>query len=306
MKRALVTGATGCVGRAVTAALLRDGWTVRGLARTAAPDFPADLVVGDVADPAAVRAAAEGCNCVVHLASWVHRIPRNGADRAALRRSIIDGTRNVVRAVGGARLVHASTVAVYGSFPTQPADEDAPTAPDSPYARAKLEAEDMVRAESPSAAILRITVVYGARDRGNMAALAHAIERRRAFVVGRGDNRKSLVHADNLADRIALLVATDVAGTFIVADVAPTQRELMTALARALGRPPPPALPRALLLVAGRLADLVAGPKWADRVRKLAAPTEFSGARLDRTLGYASRLGFEEGLRAAAAWYKEA
>jgi nucleoside-diphosphate-sugar epimerase len=305
MRRALVTGATGCVGRAVTAALARDGWTVRGLARAPAPGFPAELVLGDIADAAAVRAAAAGCDAVVHLASWVHRVPRGDADLADLRRSIVDGTRHVVAAAGGARLVHASTVAVYGSFPPQPADERTPPAPDTAYGRSKLAAEELARAH-PRAAILRIAVVYGPGDRGNLAALARAIRRRRAFIVGDGANRKSLVYADNLADRVARLCATDLVGTFVAADVAPTQRELMTALATTLGCRPPRALPRAPLLLAGRALDLVSGPKWADRVRKLGAPTEFSGARLDDALGYTARVGLEEGLRLSSSWYKEA
>jgi nucleoside-diphosphate-sugar epimerase len=306
VRRALVTGATGCVGRAVVAALLRDGWAVRGLARNAAPGSPAARRVGDAAHEAAVRAAAAGCEAVVHLASWVHRVARTDADRAAVCRSIVDGTRHVVEAAGGARLVFASTVAVYGSFPPQPADETTPPAPDTPYGEAKLEAEDLVRAQAAAAAILRIALVYGTYDRGNFAALARALARRRAFIVGRGDNRKSLVYADNLADRIVRLCANDVGGTFIAADVAPTQRELMTQLAGALGRRPPLAVPRGALLLAGRLLDLVSGPRWADRVRKLEAATEFSGARLDSALGYAPRVSFPDGLRRAAAWYKEA
>ena len=306
MKRALVTGATGCIGRAVVSALLGAGWEVRGMARSPAPpDWPAaaEFFRGEIEDDAGVRAAADGRDAVIHLAGWVHRAPRTDADRHALRRSIVDGTRNVVTAAAGARVVYASTVAVYGSFPPGPVDDATPPAPDTPYGLAKLEAEELVRSGAPASTILRVSLVYGPGDRGNFAALAGALRRGRAFVVGAGDNRKSIVYVENLADRIVRLLGTELPGTLIAADLAPAQRELLTALAGSLGRPRPLALPRGPLLLAGRLLDVVSGSRWADRIRKLSAPSVFRGAALDARIEYVPRFDLGEALRRSAAWY---
>ncbi|MSP15042.1 MAG: NAD-dependent epimerase/dehydratase family protein [Myxococcales bacterium] len=313
-----VTGATGCVGRAVIARALAAGWRVRGLARHALPSgdpllVGLDLRVGSVTDEHAVRESAAGARAIVHLAAWVHAEPRDSAEHDELHRTIVDGTAHVARAAAaeGARLVNASTVAVYGSWLPSPCDEATPPAAESPYARAKLAAE-AAAALVPGATSLRIALVHGPHDRGNLLRLLRAIDRGLAFVVGDGTNRKSLVYVEHLAARVLRLIEADRAGgIFIAADApAPTQHELVVALSRALGRRPPPRLPRAPLEWAGAAVDLARravraqGGSWRQRVKKLAAPTEFRGDRLDALLGYQPELTLDESLQRTVAWWK--
>ena len=71
--RALVTGGTGFLGGSLTRRLLSDGARVRVLARSrvkAKPltDLGAEIVIGDITDPASVRAAVDGVQVVYHLA----------------------------------------------------------------------------------------------------------------------------------------------------------------------------------------------------------------------------------------------
>jgi nucleoside-diphosphate-sugar epimerase len=287
---------------------------VRGLARREARpplDAPVELVRGAVEDRASVERAAAGCDAIVHLASWVHRIPRGAADERSLRAMIVDGTRHAAEVARArkARLVVASTVAVYGSRPAVPSDESSPTHPETPYARAKLEAEEVARSIEPDAIILRVAAVYGPHDRGNMVSLIRMVERGLGVVVGGGSNRKSVVYVENLADRIVRAIERDdLGGVWIAADSpAPTQRELMSAIARALGRRPPLTIPQAPLRAAASLVDVVgiaAGRKtfWRSRVEKLAQSTVFSGAALDEKLGYRPPVDLAEGLRRAVAW----
>jgi uncharacterized protein YbjT (DUF2867 family) len=65
----LVTGATGYVGREVTAALAASGRPVRALVHSSHGRTPdgVEHVYGDVTDALALRAAAEGCDAIVHL-----------------------------------------------------------------------------------------------------------------------------------------------------------------------------------------------------------------------------------------------
>jgi len=300
MARWLVTGATGCVGRAVVAAALGAGHEVRGLARGGAPrgwPHEADVVAASVEDEAAVARATEGVDVVVHLASWVHQPLRGAGDERELRRSIVDGTRHVAAAARavGARLIAASSIAALD---------------DTPYGRAKHDAETVVADLDPRAVSLRIALVYGPHDRGNVATLIRHTAAGRAVVVGRGENRKSMVAADNLADRVLLLGARDVAGVYVAADGAPTQAELLGAIAAALGRRPPPRIPRGLAGAAGRAVDgalqLLGRPAvWADRVGKLARSTVHDGSPLDTRLGYRPRLSFDDGIARAVAWVRE-
>lgn len=297
----LVTGITGCVGRAVMRSARRTGLEVRGLARNGpAGTWPADVEVfrADVRDRGALERAAEGCNGIVHLAGWVHRHPRNDQDLAELRSSIVHGTETVAAVAAAMRIpfVMTSSIAVFGR-----ASGSREPRPHTAYGRAKLEAETRARETCPHAVILRPAVVYGPHDRGNVSALIRAVDRRFGFVVGDGANRKAIVHADNLADRIlAALQRADLAGIWVAADdPAPTQAELFREIARLLGRRPPPAVPRWPVTAAARVVDLVAKTRFRDRVQRLSESTEFPGTDLDRALGYSPRVPWPEGLRSA-------
>ncbi len=307
-RQILVTGATGCVGRAVASAARRRGWRVRGLARQAGHGAGLDgvvLLAGDVRDAAKVRLAIAGCDAVVHLAGWVHRRPRGDRELAELRSSIVEGTRVVASAAAFARtrLVMTSSIAVFGPRRT----DDGPPAPDTPYGRAKLEAEGVARDACHATAILRPALVFGPNDRGNIARLIRLVDRRMAFVVGDGSNRKSMVHVDNLADRIIASLEQELTGTWVAADdPAPTQAELVRAISQALGRRSPPTVPRWPMQAVASAFDLVGRSHWRDRVDRLAQSTEFHGFALDQALGYAPRVVWADGIRTQVEQWKSA
>ena len=105
-------------------------------------DLPADrvrLVVGDVADRAAVEAALPGHDAVVHLAAETH-VDRSLLGPDVFVRTNCDGTNvvcDVARQAGVARFVHVSTDEVYGSIETGAFTEADPLRPRSPYSASK-------------------------------------------------------------------------------------------------------------------------------------------------------------------------
>ena len=79
--RALVTGATGCVGANTVGVLLARGYDVRAMRRAtssldALDGLDADLVTGDILDPSSLVAAMEGCELIVHCAA-VEQLPEH-------------------------------------------------------------------------------------------------------------------------------------------------------------------------------------------------------------------------------------
>jgi dihydroflavonol-4-reductase len=109
--RVLITGGAGFVGRAILERLLARGRAVRALARSDASaavlaGAGAEVVRGDLADPASLRAAMEGCGVVYHVAGL------NGfclPDPSELTRLNVDGTRDVVRAAAAAGVRRAAS-----------------------------------------------------------------------------------------------------------------------------------------------------------------------------------------------------
>jgi nucleoside-diphosphate-sugar epimerase len=224
---ALVTGATGLVGTHVAQRLRKDGWNVRALVRDpthagALTHMGVQLAAGDILEPTSFASAARGCDVIVHTAAAV--TPRGGWE--AFRRPNIDGTRNAIVAAADAkaRLVHVSSVAVYGNSarfnPTgERTSEDTVLAPipdDAFYARSKRESEDLVlqahRDGRVWATAVRPDVVYGRHDRQFVPRMAKLLQRGFAPLVGDGSSTLAIVHAENVADGIVRAAVTDAAG----------------------------------------------------------------------------------------------
>ena len=159
-----VTGAGGFVGGALTAALVRAGADVRGidtapagLERVAAAG--ATPVRADVTDLVGLREALAGSTHVVHTAALVHE----WCEMAEFVRVNVGGTRNVLAAAADAeRVVHVSSVVVYGYDDAREQDETAPRrAYGIPYIDTKS-ASDRLACER-EAVVVRPGDVYGPR-----------------------------------------------------------------------------------------------------------------------------------------------
>ena len=147
---ALVTGATGFIGGHLARRLLAEGWRVKLLVRNPAKlssDLKeAEIVEGDLANIEALKSAVTDVTVIFHCAakvdSWGTR-----ADYWAVN---VMGVKNLLEAVAQnnpklSRLVHLSTVDVYG-FPKKPCDETAPTvATGFAYGDSKIEGEVYLR-----------------------------------------------------------------------------------------------------------------------------------------------------------------
>src|SRR5581483_1856399 len=149
----LVTGGCGFIGSHLADALLARGHAVRILddlstgQRKNAP-AKAEVVIGDVADPAVVLRAMRGMAGCFHLAA-IPSVQRSIDAWLATHRVNLGGTINVLdaaRAAGGVPVVYASSAAVYGDLASLPLAESAAPAPLSPYGADKAASELQARA----------------------------------------------------------------------------------------------------------------------------------------------------------------
>ncbi len=120
--KALVTGATGFVGGAVARALVRAGYDVRVLTRANADlsnlnGLPVERIVGDLRDPASLRAALKGCAHLYHVAAHYALWAK---DPSIFYEVNVTGTVNLLEAardVGTERIVYCSTIGAIGLPP---------------------------------------------------------------------------------------------------------------------------------------------------------------------------------------------
>src|SRR6187551_3820447 len=144
----LVTGVTGLLGNNIVRTLVAAGEQVRVLVRGTSDPRPLEglkvqRATGDVRDAAAVAAACQGMDVVIHSAGHVH------IGWTQLREHLdinVEGARNVAQAAraAGAKLVHVSSVNALGLGPLmRPADEISaqPGIVECPYVVTKREGE---------------------------------------------------------------------------------------------------------------------------------------------------------------------
>lgn len=231
----LVTGGSGYFGSLLADIALARGDRVR-IFDIAEPTDPTDaeVVVGDVRDRAALAAACDGVDVILHN---VAQVPL--AKNHELFWSVnVVGTANVLlaaRDAGVGKVVHTSSSAIFGIPERNPVTEDTPGRPLEAYGRAKLTAETLCHEAAASGvdvSVVRPRTILGHGRLGIMAILFEFVqEGAPVFVLGGGHNRYQFVHSSDLAD--AILRAGDRPGprTYnIGADAPGTMRETIQAL----------------------------------------------------------------------------
>ena len=156
--KVLVTGADGFIGSHLCEALIKKGHDVRafvlynsfnswGWLDSLAPDIRSslDVFAGDVRDPHGVKAAMQGCDAVLHLASLI-AIPYSYHSPDTYIETNVRGTLNILQAareLSIQRVIHTSTSEVYGTARFVPITEDHPLQGQSPYSASKIGADQL-------------------------------------------------------------------------------------------------------------------------------------------------------------------
>jgi len=251
--RALVTGATGKVGHAVTRALLERGDEVIVLVRN--PGRASTMLVpgvravrGDVTDPASVEQAAQGCELVFNAMG----LPEQWfADPDVFDRVNARGTETVVRAAaaaGARRVVHTSTIDVFHAEPGSAFDESvvADYPKGTAYERSKQRAEQLALAAAAETGVELVIVnpagVYGPGPTNGAASLEQGllrpiVEGRRRAVPMLPPGGMGLVYSTGLATGQLLAAARGLPGErYILCDGHMSFRELAETAVRLAGR----------------------------------------------------------------------
>jgi nucleoside-diphosphate-sugar epimerase len=312
---AVVTGAAGFIGTHLVQELAQDGVDVRAV--DVQPD-PGRFRLGtvnyvclDIRDGDALSPLIEGADTVYHLASAHLEVTARDEHYREVNVDAAWGLAEACAAAGVRRLVHVSSVGVYGHVESPPAREDAPARPGNVYERTKLEGE-MAVARSAAATgldliVLRPAWVYGHGCR-RMAKLIRSVRAGRFVYIGEGRNLRHPIYVSDVVDAMRLAAAAPAKPSGRIYNIAGPRfmelRELVETCARVLEVPPPHRrLPRKLALAAGHAAEVAWGAARRDPPvsrRSLAFfendnAFDITAARLD--LGFEPRVDLKEGIR---------
>ncbi len=182
----------------------------------------ATLVEGDVRDPIALQRAASGVDLIFHQAGLVS-VPRSVEAPRQSDRTNLDGTLMVLEQarLADARVVVASSAAVYGHPAELPVPETARKEPTSPYGIQKLALDHYARRyadlyDLPTVA-LRYFNIYGPRQRGPYSSVISTfLEQASAgdpiTVEGDGEQTRDFVHVGDVVRANLVAATTDRTG----------------------------------------------------------------------------------------------
>jgi dihydroflavonol-4-reductase len=322
----LVTGASGFVGSAVARALTARGVRPRLMVRATSPrgnleGLDAEIVEGDLNDPASVLRAAAGVRFIFHVAADYRLWTR---EPEAMIRTNVEGVRAVVDAAlahGVERLVHTSSVATLRlKGASGPVDETAPMTPDEAigaYKRSKVMAERLVEwavaERGLPAVIVNPSTPIGPRDIRPTPTGRIIVEGATGRIPAFIQTGLNLAHVDDIAEgHIQALERGRIGERYVLGGQDVSLQGLLAVIAGLVGRRAPtlelPRGPLYPLAVGAEAVAMLTGKEpfiTVDALNMARYRMFFSSAKAEAALGYRAR-PYPEAVADAVAWFRDA
>lgn len=223
----LITGGTGFIGRHLTAALSKTYHT-RCLVRKTSDisclrELSVDITIGDLLVKDSLLPALDKIDLVYHLAGEVYS--RRKGD---YYKGNILATHNLLETCKEKdvkRIIFLSSIGVYKPSTTKNLlTEESECEPITFYGRTKLDAEELIKKYNIPWVIVRAPVIYGPHQPPVLNRFfLNAFNKRKIYIIGKGDNLRSLCFIDNLVEGLILLANKEKNNgkTYILSDNTP-------------------------------------------------------------------------------------
>ena len=295
MNNICLIGGSGFVGtRLIELLKEKSSHQLTNIDKNNSPVYPEITTIADIRDKERLKILLQGQDTVVLLAAE----HRDDVSPMSLYYDVnVEGTRNVLEAMdkcGVKKIIFTSSVAVYGLNKDNP-DEEHPADPFNHYGKSKWQAEEVLREwynknnEGRTLTIIRPSVIFGERNRGNVYNLLKQISSGRFLKVGSCNNKKSMAYVGNVVALISYLIGNaqgySVYNYIDKPDL--TMNELIDVVGKSLGRKIPSIkIPYFLGIMGGYCFDLLSKitgkqlPISSVRVKKFCATTQFDATKV--------------------------
>lgn len=303
-KSCLVTGASGFIGTYMCQELRRQGAKVTALLRKESSgewDACVFCKLGEHVIPSHIM---KDVDIVFHLAGHAHSISEDVAEDNLYFLTNVNGTRDLLQASKNEdveKFVYFSSVKSMGEEATERLDEAADPKPLSSYGKSKLEAENLVinggYVASPT--VLRLPMVYGASEKGNLPRMVNAISKNWFPPFPKIKNKRSMIHVDDVVQGAILAATNQVSArkTYILCDdIDYSTRQLYEIICMSIGKKVPswgvPVFMFYLLAKVGDLLNVFRGAGMyfnSDNYQKLFGSSYFSCDKAKLELGFSPK-----------------
>jgi len=304
-------GASGFVGTRLIKLLKEENsvYTLKNIDLQSSHFFPEITTIGDVREQEQMDKELADADCVVLLAAQ-HR--DDVSPTSLYYDTNVEGMKVTLKAMeknGIKRIIFFSSVAVYGLNKKNP-DENHPADPFNHYGKSKWQAEQVLQEWYKSHPdwninIIRPTVIFGERNRGNVYNLLKQISSGKFLMVGSGNNKKSMAYVGNVVAFVKYMIenVTDGYNVFNYIDKPDfTMNELVAHVEKVLHKHIPSThFPYWMGMMGGYCFDLLAKitskklTVSSVRVKKFCATTEFDAQKV-HSCGFKAPFTLGEGL----------
>jgi len=318
--KVLITGASGFLGREITNFLIEKKYEIIGIYNknkigniysdnSQVKYFQADLtdkkklnhIIGDIT-----------VDVIIHCAGLAHQF--GNTDKERFQRINVFGTENIsklAKRIGAKRFILISSVSVYGSQDSNPANmigENHPCNPRDFYAESKLESEHICRKlcfeNDINLSILRPATIIGEGDRGNVFRLINLINKGYFFWVGQGSNYKSLIYKKDVAQVCFEIIAkSDVKFEVFNLSAEPiTMADIVNEISKTLGKSSkyihlPESIPKLIFNLNRNTFKIEKLEKLEETIRKWKSNEVFSSRLIKDKYGFKPALTAREGIK---------
>jgi nucleoside-diphosphate-sugar epimerase len=289
--KAVLTGGSGFLGGYIYAALQRAGFDIFRVGRSVSNEVSCDL-----ANQVPNLSFLSESFVVVHAAGKAHTVPSNESEAKAFFQTNVEGTRHLLQALENLRpegFVFISSVSVYGKETGVGIRESDELAGSSPYAKSKIEAEQLIQrwcsAKGIPCLILRLPLVVGHTPPGNLGKMIKGIRSGKYFSIGGGKARRSMV----LAEDVGIVAATcyNISGVFNLTDGRhPRFRDMEQTICRQLNKAIPLSIPMLPARILGFIGGLIPkSPVNRNTISKMTQDLTFDDSKARKELNWSPR-----------------
>ena len=296
MKITLI-GASGFVGTRLIELLKQNNYFLQNVDKKQSRFHSEITVIADVLDKNNLVTLLDNTDVVILLAAE----HRDDVTPTSLYYDVnVGGMRNTLEAMeanGVKRIIFTSSVAVYGLNKNNPT-ETYPADPFNHYGKSKWEAEKVLQEwykvhPDWNINVIRPTVIFGERNRGNVYNLLKQISSGRFLMVGKGNNKKSMAYVGNIVAFIKFLIENKTTGYEVYNYIDKpdfTMNELVDHVSKVLNKHIPSVhYPLWLGVLSGFCFDVLAFITRRKltissvRVKKFCATTQFDATKVQNT-----------------------